>query len=210
MLSNWFNSEINKHLSSNFIDFNSYKKTLLCKFVFLFLLVLLPTRQGHADPVFGEIFDLRQPDGTTIKARVWGDEFYHVAESLDGYTLVRDPLSGEICYAELSPNGSEFFSTGISANRKLTDIERIKPHIRLNKEIVKSRVEIAKKKFTQRNFSSLSVSEVQEPKAPCIGDVKGICILVDFMDEPQTVSPEDINDLCNKAGYNRHGNNGSA
>ena len=62
-------------------------------------LVLLTPRDSQADPVFGEIFDLRQPDGSTVPVRVWGDEFYRVLESLDGYTLVRDPLNQEICYA---------------------------------------------------------------------------------------------------------------
>ncbi len=38
----------------------------------------------------GELFDLRQPDGSLVPVRIWGDEFYRVVESLDGYTLVRD------------------------------------------------------------------------------------------------------------------------
>ena len=62
--------------------------------------VLGPSTSGH--PVVGEVFSQRQPDGTSVNVRTWGDEFYGVVESLDGYTLVRDPDSGATCYAWLS------------------------------------------------------------------------------------------------------------
>ncbi|MGE5584534.1 MAG: M6 family metalloprotease domain-containing protein [Bacillota bacterium] len=42
---------------------------------------------------------LTNPDGTTIQARQWGDEWYHGWETLDGYTIVKDEL-GFWCYAE--------------------------------------------------------------------------------------------------------------
>lgn len=42
---------------------------------------------------------LTNPDGTTIQARQWGDEWYHGWETLEGYTIVKDEL-GFWCYAE--------------------------------------------------------------------------------------------------------------
>ena len=44
-----------------------------------------------AAPIIGGRFEIRQPDGTMVPVRIWGDEFYQVVESLDGYTLIRDP-----------------------------------------------------------------------------------------------------------------------
>ncbi len=56
---------------------------------FWLALIFGPLRASAA-PVMGELFDLRQPDGSLVPVRIWGDEFYRVVESLDGYTLVRD------------------------------------------------------------------------------------------------------------------------
>ncbi len=58
-----------------------------------------------ADPVHGETFSYVQPDGSIVEVRLWGDEFYHIVESMDGYTLVRDQETKAACYAELSADG---------------------------------------------------------------------------------------------------------
>src|SRR6056297_2159988 len=55
------------------------------------LLALLAAGPTAAAPVFGEAVSLSQPDGTTVAARVWGDEFHQRLETPQGYTLVRDP-----------------------------------------------------------------------------------------------------------------------
>ncbi len=44
-----------------------------------------------AAPHNGDEFNLRQPDGRYVVVKVWGDEFYQRVESIDGYTLIRDP-----------------------------------------------------------------------------------------------------------------------
>ena len=63
-------------------------------------------------PHRGDLFQLRQPDGTSVQVRVWGDEYYQRVETLDGYSLIRDPGSGWICYADINKSGSAFLSTG--------------------------------------------------------------------------------------------------
>ena len=73
---------------------------------FLLLISLLPALAQGA-PSWGDEFTLDQPDGAEVQVRIWGDEFYRVVESLDGFTLVRDSDTGEICYAELSGDGRE-------------------------------------------------------------------------------------------------------
>ena len=47
-----------------------------------------------ARPVLGEEITIRQPDGTRVTLRVWGDEFYAVGETADGYTVARDSETG--------------------------------------------------------------------------------------------------------------------
>ncbi len=66
-----------------------------------------------AAPYFGEETTALQPDGTSVTVVLWGDEYYIRAETPDGYTVVRDPETGWICYAELNADGSDMLSTGL-------------------------------------------------------------------------------------------------
>ncbi len=64
--------------------------------------VVIAASNVEAAPVAGEVFEVKQPNGERVQVRIWGDEFYQVVESLDGYTLTRDNATGRICYAKLS------------------------------------------------------------------------------------------------------------
>ncbi len=176
---------------------------------FLTIAVLFLTTRSRAAPVFGEVFDVHQPDGALIKVRIWGDEFYQVFESLDGYTLVRDPKSKEICYAELSADENELVSTGISASRPLPDNLEIKRHIRINKQAARAQIRTSRSRFDARVTGIPSASLAASVQFPCNGNVKGICLIVDFPDEPYSIAPSDVYDFCNKVGYDKNGNNGS-
>ena len=77
------------------------------------VLLLAFATSASAYPVWGERWELRQPDGSKVPVIIWGDEFYQVVEDTDGFTLIRDPASGVICYAELSADGNDLVSTGV-------------------------------------------------------------------------------------------------
>ena len=59
-----------------------------------------------AGPANRRIVTLVQPDGTTLQARPFGDEWYHGMETADGYTILRNPDSGWWSYAETTPSGA--------------------------------------------------------------------------------------------------------
>jgi len=63
----------------------------LAPLILLFCAVWIFAPSAYSAPVLGKEYDLRQPDGSTVRVKIWGDEFYQVVESLDGYTLIRDP-----------------------------------------------------------------------------------------------------------------------
>ena len=60
---------------------------------------------AHADPAVGTPQWLRQPDGTLFQARLWGDEFAHGWETLEGYSILRSEPSGHWVYAKRDPSG---------------------------------------------------------------------------------------------------------
>ena len=54
----------------------------------------------------GEVFKFTQPDGSSIELRGWGDQYYAVFETLDGYTVTQNPATGYWEVARLSADGS--------------------------------------------------------------------------------------------------------
>jgi M6 family metalloprotease-like protein len=66
----------------------------------------------HAAPMVNQPCDFFQPDGTRVTLILNGDEFYLRAETTNGLTVIRDPQTGWICFANLSADGQELVSTG--------------------------------------------------------------------------------------------------
>src|SRR6185503_1586557 len=65
------------------------------------------------------IKQVTQPDGTVIKVRLWGDEFAHGWETLDGYTVVLDKHDKTWKYARRDAKGNLVAST--------TEVGKAKP-----------------------------------------------------------------------------------
>lgn len=74
----------------------------------LVIAITLPGAFGPAlaAPAAPQSFPLKQPDGTTFLARSYGDEWNNGFETLDGYTILKDPESGYWVYASLDGWGN--------------------------------------------------------------------------------------------------------
>ena len=176
----------------------------------LILLFTSLTEVALAGPVFGKKYNLLQPDGTTVAVKIWGDEFYQVVESMEGYTLVRDPQTQQICYAELSKDKNELRSTGISANSTPSKQIKAKKHLRIKKTSAHAKIKKARQRFAKGEIETATALADKGPlPAPNIGNIKGICLIVDFPDEAGTIPPGNVDDFCNQVGYAGYGNNGS-
>lgn len=162
---------------------------------------------GTAAPIKGKQYLLRQPDGTQVQVKVWGDEYYQRVESLDGYTLVRD-TKGWINYAQLSKDGSELLSTGIVYKGKDTTIATLKKGLEISKEGIGQSKARSKAKLEAGSAKKSFRLEDAAP-APTTGSVNGVTILVDFSDVPASIPAGDIDGLFNQIGYTGYGNNGS-
>ena len=162
------------------------------------------------DPLRGELRPLRQPDGTRGWVRIWGDEFYQVVESQDGYTLVRDPQTGIICYADLSPDGSALVSTGVALEDAAPAGLAVAPHLRVSVAAARRRTLAVRAEAEAGRYEGAPPWLRDGPLAgPTTGAVQGICLLVDFADDPGTIPPANVNNYCNQVGYHGYGNNGS-
>ena len=174
-------------------------------------ILLLAFQQASGAPVWGEVFTLQQPDGAEVKVKIWGDEFYRVVESLDGYTLVRDPESDVICFARLSADSNELESTGVRFDTALAADVGLDRHLRINPEAARAQGEAIRAQARVHEEEVLRGYGVTKAKLapPNHGDVQAICLIIDFSDEVGTVPPADIDDLLNLPGYTGYGNNGS-
>ena len=167
------------------------------------LLCLMPWGFGAvADCVWGEVQLLRQPDGEVVEVRIWGDEFYQIVESLDGYTLVRDPKTTVVCYAVLSDDKQELLSTGVRYEGDAQGDLGIPRHVRADSDAAQVRARTAR----LRRASQLAAAP---GGAPTHGEVEGLCLIVDFDDEVGTITPVEVEAYCNQVGYSANGNNGS-
>ncbi|MDX9973276.1 MAG: M6 family metalloprotease domain-containing protein, partial [FCB group bacterium] len=165
---------------------------------------LLLAFKAHAAPVFGKEYTLYQPDGAPVQVRIWGDEFYQHIESLDGYTLIPDPRTREICYAKPTADRSDIESTGLRVGAKGLLKLGITPHIRPARKVIEAQVAEARASIAG------PLKSAGGPKAaPTTGPVAGICIIVDFSDSPGTITRTEVNNFCNQEGYTGYGNNGS-
>lgn len=173
--------------------------------IVLLLCWISPEAQGA--PVFGEVLTVRQPDGSFANVRIWGDEYYGVTETLDGYTLVRDPTTMFLCYAKLSEDGNDLLSTGVRPGQAEPGALGLRVHFRINPEAAHIKALGARTRHEERMRAAPGGRAAA--RAPTTGNVVGITLIIDFPDEAGTIAPGQVTNYCNQIGYTNFGNNGS-
>jgi M6 family metalloprotease-like protein len=196
----------------------------------LLLVIFISSAEVYAVPYYGEeTFTYHQPDGATFPVKLYGDEFFAYQRTLDGYEVTLDEASGFWCYAALSPDGRSFLSTGVpvitkrassaaaNKSRALT-LETMSENQKLPAEVVIARVREAQteqrvdakgRPLRMDVLQSGAKTDIQPgpPSRTTVGDYTGLCILVDFYDEPGTISTAQVDAYCNQpSGYTEFGN----
>jgi hypothetical protein len=167
------------------------------------LLLLLSAPRLQAAPVWGESWLLEQPDSEMVEVRIWGDEFYQVVESPDGYTLIRDPDTAVICYARLSGDGNELISTGVRIGSSRPESLNLAQHIRINSEAARAQVALARayaNELKRETLAKLGLLGVKMAP-PTLGNVQALCLIIDFDDQVATIAASAVDDYCNLPGY---------
>jgi M6 family metalloprotease-like protein len=176
-----------------------------------------------ATPFSGKTFTFTQPDGTKIQVRGWGDQHYAVFETLDGYTVVKNPSTGFFEIAQLSNNGTTLEPAAGPQGHLDGARAAVRPGLRINRETARARgLEGALRwggrrcdqrreqhKNLARAARTLSGPVFAPTQRATVGDFVGLCLLIDFSDEPGTISRNEVDNFCNQQGYSGFGNNGS-
>jgi len=192
---------------------------MLKQMKYLILFVLVSFASLNAAPVNGVEFSFKQPDGSRVPVRVWGDEFYQDVESLDGYTLIRGS-DGWIYYAKLSADGNEYVPTKV----KYTGTNRaagVRKGLRINKEsviekqgraraesghdeLIQSRQQLRSSRQSRKSIlpqsNNLNRSNNLSRTSQAPEEVVGLVVLVDFPDQPATIARSAVEEAFNSVG----------
>lgn len=176
-----------------------------------------------ASPFVGKTFTFTQPDGTKFEVRGWGDQHYAAFETLDGYAVVKNPSTGFFEIARVSGDGTMLEPA--SGPRGNLDGARaaVRRGLRIDRDAARARgMEGAlrmggrrcdrrreQRKSLARAARMLSGPVMAPPQRATVGDFVGLCLLIDFSDEPGTIPREEVERFCNDQGYSGFGNNGS-
>ncbi|NEW83367.1 MAG: M6 family metalloprotease domain-containing protein [Mariniphaga sp.] len=172
-------------------------------FLFIFLLLFSIKQTLFGIPAYPFPVEIIQPDGTKIVVIQKGDEHLKWAQTIDGYSLMRNK-SGVFEYSTLN-SGNEMIPSGITAKnqseRSFYDIQFLS---KTNKGLVYSRSQVNRLK----SVSDLYLKSTQK-SFPTLGSRKMICILIGFTDKAFTKTKADFENLFNQVGYTADGATGS-
>ena len=148
--------------------------------------------------------EITQPDGTKIKIKIKGDEFYHWFEDNDGYTILKDTETKSWVYA-IKNNNSYLEKSDKIVGKIQPSSLGIQKSMKDNSVINNSIQKI--KKYTL-STSKITTSSIQKT-LPSTGTIKNLVILVEFSDKSMEFSQTEIYNLFNKTNYTTDGAVGS-
>ena len=153
-------------------------------------------------PFYGEEFTFTQPDGTQFQVRGWGDRHHAVFETLDGYTVVQDPVTGYYQYATIKELTDELEShrrqtgdcqprcpgaSGASSRQPSYGEgprrDQLKPAA--NGFSLGDPAQPVQDAVARGNACARDCARAAERKT--VGDFIGLCLLIQFPDVPGTI-----------------------
>jgi M6 family metalloprotease-like protein len=175
---------------------------------------------------FGRTFTFTQPDGSKIELRGWGDQNYAIFETLDGFTVTKNPATGFYEVAQLSPDGNTLQPVADTRGRLDGAAAGVPRGLRVNpagaqaearrsallmsgRRCDQRREEKRRQLRTIRALAAAGGPLLAPPQRQTVGEFVGLCLLIDFSDSPATIARDEVDRFCNQTGYNGFGNHGS-
>jgi M6 family metalloprotease-like protein len=175
-------------------------------------------------PFFKKQFSFSQPDGTSLVVVGSGDQHHAVFQTLDGFTVTRNPTTGFYEYARVAAGGDSLEGIGVPAGSVnprllgLTPGTRAMPIPANLRSGTWSGLSPSKSRWRQRRERRRVAMRVAAapgsvmpapPQSQTVGAYIGLCLPVRFPDVPDTIAATEIDHFCNQQGYAGFGNNGS-
>jgi len=154
-------------------------------------------------------FTLTQPDGSTLAVRGSGNQFRARFETLDGRPVVLNPQTGWYGPIAVPPPGLAAAAGAIAEPVQVSPLRRQPAASPLARRCEQRRAERQQQMLTLRNLGRAGGPLLAPPQRQTVGDYVGLCLLIDFVDEPATIAREEVERFCNQPGYNGFGNQGS-
>ena len=173
-------------------------------------------------PFVNREFTFAQPDGTQIKVRGTGNQHQATFTTLDGYTVVQDPVSRFYHYAE--PTDGHPQSSGIRAGRADASAlglpRAVKPKNAAGGPIAfvspglprsRSRWQTRREQHRMQLLAAIANGSpaLAPPQRQTVGKFVGLCLLIQFPDLAGPLPRSNVEAFCNTKGYSGFGNNGS-
>lgn len=173
-----------------------------------------------SQPFINQHFTFTQPDGTPFEVVGTGNQFRAVFETPDGFTVAKDAATGFYHYASLSSDGTRLEPSGAVVGQGSADpgatthlrptptADEPRPEGTLD-EAGKPRWQTRREQYLARlRAAGPIMADAPAPAVPT-GDVRGLCLLIQFPDVPASITRQQVDDFCNLPGYTGFGNNGS-
>ncbi|HYI41665.1 MAG TPA: M6 family metalloprotease domain-containing protein [Allosphingosinicella sp.] len=177
-------------------------------------------------PFIDEVFTFTQPDGSTLQVRGTGNQNAATFETLDGFTVVQDPVShfyhyarpgpaGALVPAGIRPGAADPELLGLAAGLRPPSVPgtELPPPAMEGLPASGSRWRQRREEYRRRAELRAMAEDVGFTLAPptreTVGTFVGLTLLIDFEDFPATISRAQVEAYCNQPGYNGFGNNGS-
>ena len=186
-------------------------------------------------PYAGREFTFTDPDGTQVRVRGYGNQFAAVFETLDGFTVAKDPQTGFYHYAHVSPDGTRLEPTGPRVGTVEPAALDVPKHARPAPESARegARAAIRQTGVTPRwaqrrrarkprtpappldsddepgDRGPASGTALATPDGQAVGSYVGLCLLIRFPDVADSIPSTEVAQYCNAEGYAGFGNNGS-
>ena len=161
---------------------------------------------ARAYPLQGEVMAFPQPNGQEVSVILSGDEFHLSARTPDGYALIKDPVSGWICYAKPTADG-DLASSGIhylggKAPLPALAAAGILPHQGRSRAKVEALAAATRRSLVgaPERADGFDVAMAMLP-APKVGTVTGLVVLVDFSDREGSISVSEAENAFNAETY---------
>jgi len=163
--------------------------------LFFFSLLISINQNSLAVKAYPYPVDITQPDGSKLTIIQKGDERIKWAQTVDGYSIMRNS-KGVFEYAILNSK-NEMVPSGIKAknqsDRNITDSQFLS---KIKKGIAYSSGQLGMMKSISKMVQKSS------PKTfPTTGSRKLVCILIGFLDKPFSLTQTEFNNLFNQVSY---------